>query len=234
VGAVNSVLVLVVASFVGSAVGLTRIALARLREDESPLALGALTAEEAEALVPRPAAVATIPAPPEPEEGAPDEDTLARDLAEGLEMPFVELAGTEPDTEAAEALPGELARRHTVVPLSVTKSALKLAVENPLNTTMIQEIRAATGRNLKFVIAAPSAIRERIEALYPAAAEAEPEAPAEPPLWKQFHDVASLLPVPKPTHHLPFIPWIATGAVAIVAFQGPLTRLLTAIFDPAF
>ncbi|MDK2972075.1 MAG: leader peptidase (prepilin peptidase) / N-methyltransferase [Candidatus Sumerlaeota bacterium] len=242
VGPVNSVLVLVVASFVGSIVGVSRMVLTRLREDDSPLALGALTPEESRDLL-REAMALAAPPPPlaplveAPEEGTPDEETLARELATGLEMQFVDLDETETAAGAAEALPAELARRHNVAPLSVTKSTLRLAVENPLNTPMIQEVREATGRNLKFVIASPGKIRARLADLYPeepAAEPAEEETLPVLPLWKRYYDVASLLPVPRPTHHLPFIPWIATGAVAVVAFQEPLARLLASIFDPAF
>jgi leader peptidase (prepilin peptidase)/N-methyltransferase len=218
VGLMNSVFVLVVASFVGSIVGGIQMLRNRLRTDDSPLALGVLPEGEPES------ATESV-APEDPEEVA-----HARGFAEGLEMEFVDLDAQTIPAEAVAALPADVALRHGVVPLAVTETSARLAVEDPLRASLVQELRAVLGRDLDFVIAPPSQIQRHCRRLFASTNEES----ATPPLWKRYYAVASLLPVPRPTHHLPFIPWIATGAVAVVILQQPLVRFLMFLFYPAF
>jgi type II secretory ATPase GspE/PulE/Tfp pilus assembly ATPase PilB-like protein/CheY-like chemotaxis protein len=79
-------------------------------------------------------------------------------------MPVADLAKADP--AAREVVPEALARRHAVVPLHVTDSALEVATANPFDVGAEQSLAFATGREVRMSIASPRQIRESLDALY--------------------------------------------------------------------
>jgi type IV pilus assembly protein PilB len=88
---------------------------------------------------------------------------LARLLAEQVEMPLVELAESEIDSDAALLLPEELARRYRALPVGfLSDESLLVAVADPTNVLHWDELRLALGVPLRFGVAAPDAIEAAI------------------------------------------------------------------------
>ena len=84
---------------------------------------------------------------------------VARGLAEQHELPFIELAESDLQIEAATLLPEDLARRYTALPVSIEPDgSLLVAVADPTNVLHSDELRLALGVPLRFGVAAPDAI----------------------------------------------------------------------------
>jgi type IV pilus assembly protein PilB len=84
---------------------------------------------------------------------------VARMLAEQHELPFIELAESDMEIDAATLLPEDLARRYCALPVSVEHDgALLVAVADPTNVLHSDELRLALGVPLRFGVAAPDAI----------------------------------------------------------------------------
>ena len=65
-----------------------------------------------------------------------------------------------------DALPEALARRHAVIPLTVTDALLEVATSNPFDIGAEQALAFATGREVRMVLASPPRIREKLDQLY--------------------------------------------------------------------
>ncbi len=79
-----------------------------------------------------------------------------------LPIANLELAGES----GRDALPEQLARRHAVVPLTVTDAVLEVATSNPFDIGAEQALAFATGREVRMLLASPPRIRERLDILY--------------------------------------------------------------------
>jgi type IV pilus assembly protein PilB len=97
------------------------------------------------------------------ERGSVTRTQVARVLAEQHELPFIELAESEVQIEAATLLPEELARRYTALPVTIEPDGtILVAVADPTNVMHSDELRLALGRQLRFGVASPDAIEATI------------------------------------------------------------------------
>ena len=97
------------------------------------------------------------------ERGSVTRTQVARVLAEQHELPFIELAESDVQVEAAVLLPEELARRYTALPVSIqADDSVLVAVADPTNVMHSDELRLALGVQLRFGVAAPDAIESAI------------------------------------------------------------------------
>ncbi|MBE9528998.1 MAG: Flp pilus assembly complex ATPase component TadA [Proteobacteria bacterium] len=78
-----------------------------------------------------------------------DEIDIAQTLSFQLKIPFVDLASTDIEPEAVELMDEKLANKHLVLPISVEKKVLKLAMADPLNLDAIDDIRFSTGLQIQ-------------------------------------------------------------------------------------
>ena len=91
--------------------------------------------------------------------GAVTRTQVARVLAEQHELPFIELAESDMEIEAATLLPEDLARRYSALPVSLEPDGtLLVAVADPTNVLHSDELRLALGVPLRFGVAAHDAI----------------------------------------------------------------------------
>src|SRR3954454_7339091 len=98
--------------------------------------------------------------------GLVDEHTLAAALAEQFSLPVLDLRAEYPETDVADLLPESVARSLTAVPLGFDEDdVVGVAVADP-QPEIQQQIRAAVGRNVTFVVAAPSDILRAINHIY--------------------------------------------------------------------
>jgi type IV pilus assembly protein PilB len=93
------------------------------------------------------------------------EETVAAALSQQLSLP-VEVGPLEPDPAAVRLVRGTFARQRKVVPLQLDGRTLRVAMEDPLDLTTIDELQFQCGRRIQPVVATPSAIREGLRAGY--------------------------------------------------------------------
>ncbi len=98
---------------------------------------------------------APIPAPPLAETGT---------LATRFRLPIADLSRAT--SHAVSLVPERWARRFHVVPLSATEQELVVATADPLNIDCERTLGFATGRQIRFAIAAADDIAVRIEEVY--------------------------------------------------------------------
>ena len=77
------------------------------------------------------------------ERGWVEADTLFAVLAEYYQMPFVKLRDAHVDRKAIEQVPMKVALHYTVMPLAVSNGTLKVAVANPQNVRLLDDLRLA-------------------------------------------------------------------------------------------
>ena len=112
------------------------------------------------------------------------EENLGEALSQQLDIPFVQLNNYLIDPAVTSVLPEELARRLEVVPLFLVENSLTLAMTDPANLEVIDQVRFKTGCQVNPVISTPSDIlntinqlygrQDEVEALIEARAAAEP------------------------------------------------------------
>ena len=97
--------------------------------------------------------------------GYVDDKTVARSLAAQLRLPFAE-GPLICEAEALALVDAALARARAILPLSTTDRALRVAVSDPLDQEILEELRFSSGRHVEPVVAAPSTIAEGISTAY--------------------------------------------------------------------
>jgi type II secretory ATPase GspE/PulE/Tfp pilus assembly ATPase PilB-like protein/8-oxo-dGTP pyrophosphatase MutT (NUDIX family) len=69
-------------------------------------------------------------------------------------------------SSALDKVPERLARRFTILPLSVSETTLEIATSNPYDLDCENTLAFATSRRVRMLLAAPNRIQERIEEVY--------------------------------------------------------------------
>ncbi|MEW5851501.1 MAG: hypothetical protein AB2A00_22115 [Myxococcota bacterium] len=96
------------------------------------------------------------------------EGTLMQVLSQTLNIPLVDLSRVQPQKEAIKLLAPSFCESHEVVPIFVEGSkgrrTLTLAMSDPLNLNVLEEVGFTTGCRVKPVIASMTAIGEAIRA----------------------------------------------------------------------
>lgn len=98
--------------------------------------------------------------------GLTSEDVILRTLEKQLEIPYVDLGRYMVDKKAVVLIPQDLARRHLVMPLFKIGSTLTVAMANPLNVPVIDEMRDKTRCEVGVAISNRTAIQEAIDKYY--------------------------------------------------------------------
>ena len=99
--------------------------------------------------------------------GVVDERALAECLADQLGLPIVDLRRDEPEPEAVNLLAESLARSLTAIPIRLGDDRVEVAVEDPLDPSVIAEVfQAVAPRTVLFAVAAGSDIRRAIDTTY--------------------------------------------------------------------
>jgi type IV pilus assembly protein PilB len=99
------------------------------------------------------------------EEGMVDETRLVRTLAGHLGVEFISLTDVSLDPIAAGLVPESLARRYSIVAYGFEGEALLLAMSDPSNVLVIDDVRAITGRRVIPKVASRNDIDEAIRRL---------------------------------------------------------------------
>src|SRR2546421_1169460 len=80
--------------------------------------------------------------------GLIDEDKLAAKLGEHLQVPFADLRREAIDPGAAQLIPAEFARKNVVLPIREREGALAVAMEDPGNLHLVNDLMLITGRKI--------------------------------------------------------------------------------------
>jgi type IV pilus assembly protein PilB len=90
--------------------------------------------------------------------GLIDEDRLIVKLSEHLQVPIADLRSEAIDGDAAQRIPAEFARRHVVLSFREREGELAVAMEDPGNLHLVNDIRLITGVPIRPHIAGRSDI----------------------------------------------------------------------------
>jgi len=105
--------------------------------------------------------------------GFVSEEKLLGYLGRECRLPVVNPLDEDIPREVLAAVPQALVLRHHVLPTGLVRSTLTLAMADPSNLTAIDEVRFATGYDVKVVVAAPSLLQQAIERHYQTGADYE-------------------------------------------------------------
>lgn len=97
--------------------------------------------------------------------GLVSDEQILHAVAQRAHMSIAErdLATTQ---QAHQSIPEHVARRYSIVPLSVSDSTLRIATGNPYDFDCEQALGFFAGRRVEMALASPSRIAERIDELY--------------------------------------------------------------------
>jgi MshEN domain len=167
------------------------------------------------------------------ERGWLQERDLGRLLAGQKGLPFVELSGVSPDPTAVPLIPEEKARMQNALAIAFEKGVPVVAVADPTNDLVMENLRRVLGCEPRLVVAAHGDLHRKIEESYapvlamPAAPEPvapppaapatpapheAPPAPAEPVAATAPSEPEAVAPTPEPPALPPLEPALATPA----------------------
>lgn len=99
------------------------------------------------------------------ERGTTDEEAVARCLGIQLSLPYLPppLRGEGP---ALQVVHPELAKRGVVLPLTASPKSIRLAMADPLNLGVLDDVQFQSGRRVEAVVASPRSVLDGISAGY--------------------------------------------------------------------
>jgi len=94
------------------------------------------------------------------------EDQFYQTLATYLGTEYVDLADFEPSTEILQLVPSGLARMHGALPIGMNGTAVTLALIDPLNSQVQEDLRFALGMDIYVVVASIVHVQNLIQRSY--------------------------------------------------------------------
>ncbi len=98
--------------------------------------------------------------------GFVDASGFYQTIADALGTEFVDLAETEITPAVLKVIPGGLARLHRALPVSLNGNTLRVALVDPLDPCVPEDLRFALGKDIDVVVAALEQVEERIRQYY--------------------------------------------------------------------
>ncbi len=83
-----------------------------------------------------------------------------------LGVPHIDLDRFTIEAQAPKLITENLAKRHVIVPVTFDDETITLAMNDPLNIYAIDDVKLATGREVKPVLASKAAIQDAIDFFY--------------------------------------------------------------------
>ena len=97
------------------------------------------------------------------------EEKLLSYLEREYRLPVVDPLSLDIPREVLDVVPQSLVLKHHLIPTSLVRSTLTLAMADPSNLMAINEVKFLTGYDVKVAVAAPTVIQNAIERYYEAA-----------------------------------------------------------------
>src|SRR4030042_1736611 len=98
--------------------------------------------------------------------GYAKEETLLSFLSEQYGVPSVNLSKLEIDPNVIKLIPSSIAKKHFIIPINRVGTKLTVAMIDPSNLTVIDEVEFITGFNVEAVIASENKIIDMIKIYY--------------------------------------------------------------------
>jgi general secretion pathway protein E len=102
--------------------------------------------------------------------GAVKREDVLKALAVQLQLPYLFRGELPAPLPVVKNLSPKYLRQYTVCPVSVESGVLTVATADPLNPVIVDDLRQATGMDLRLVVSPPDAILEAIDRTYDGAA----------------------------------------------------------------
>ncbi len=97
------------------------------------------------------------------------DDQVMEALAEGYEVPFVTQTAKIADPKIVELMPREFLEEHKILPLFLVRGVLTVAVSEPANLFLIEEVERKTGYDTQIAVATATEIEASLRSYLPAA-----------------------------------------------------------------
>lgn len=94
------------------------------------------------------------------------EVNFTKALAGKLRVSYVDLDNIDINTDAVQKVPEQLARKHTVIAISIQGKRLTVATNDPVNFIVLEDIKVSTGMDTIPVLATTSSINKAIGKCY--------------------------------------------------------------------
>ena len=95
-----------------------------------------------------------------------DEAAFMATLGQAAGLAPVDLTRASPDAAAVEALNQETCRQHAILPLTLNNKILTIAVSDPYDVLLFDDLRRLTGCQIQAVLASPVAIRQMTDRVF--------------------------------------------------------------------
>ncbi len=103
--------------------------------------------------------------------GLINEDALLKALSQHLGIPYIKIEAENIDIEIAKKIPSKFVTHYNFMPISLQNDALKIAINDPLELSIIDEISLFLNQRIQPVIASQKDILESIKKFYGIGAE---------------------------------------------------------------
>lgn len=100
------------------------------------------------------------------EMGLVPEDTMVQALSRQLNLPMIRLDGRDIPRDVLDLVGGELAEQHRLIPFNVEGKFLDVAMSDPTNLGIVDELRIRTQLNVRPYLAGPHAIHKALQNYY--------------------------------------------------------------------
>ena len=94
------------------------------------------------------------------------EEELVRCFQREFRIPAVDLSSTQPTSQALKLVPYEMASRHSILPIGVAGASLTVAVSDPANVDGLQQVKFASGCDLRVTVAPARTLQRLIDRAY--------------------------------------------------------------------
>ncbi len=99
-------------------------------------------------------------------ERSTDEIGFLKAIAKKLNMAFSDLGDVTADPVAVKFISEKLARMHKILPLRAEENEIVIAISDPTDLAVLDDVRIISGRNVTPVLAPPQEIEEKIDEFY--------------------------------------------------------------------
>ena len=94
------------------------------------------------------------------------EEDMAQALSRQLGYPYIDLGQFEVYPDVIELIPADIAKKHMIMPIHRIRSFLTMAMVDPTDLDVIENVRFRTSLSIQPVIASESGISEAISKYY--------------------------------------------------------------------
>jgi len=150
------------------------------------------------------------------------EEQLLRLVADYLSIEYVNIADLDIQPAVLRSLPGSVARMYGVVPIRASGNTVTLAVLDPFNPRLVEELSFVLGKEVQLAVAPPKQIEEAISRHFGEESESMKEILAE--MESQLTSATQVESAAKQT---------STAALEELAGQAPIVRFVNLILFQA-